>query len=167
MRTSPTTTAVRTVIGLDIGGSKTHGIKLVDGAVVADRLAGSANTQNVSKDAAAHNLANLLRDLHADEAEEVVIGAGGVDTDGDKAALLRLVAPHVQRATVTIVHDTRLILAAAAVDTGIAVIAGTAPQSGASPRTAQRREPEAGATFSETKGVGTGWLVSQCATLSE
>lgn len=125
MSTSSTRTGVRTVIGLDIGGSKTHGIKLVDGAVVEDRVAGSANTQNVSTANAARSLASLLKALRADEAEEVYVGAGGVDTDDDKAALLSLITPHVPEATLTIVHDTRLILAAAGARTGIAVIAGT------------------------------------------
>ena len=125
MKTSSTRAGVSTVIGLDIGGSKTRGIKLVNGAVVEDRIAGSANTQNVSTATAAQNLASLLRALRADEAEEMFIGAGGVDTDDDKAALQRLINPHVQRARVTIVHDTRLILAAAGAHTGIAVIAGT------------------------------------------
>lgn len=125
MRASSAMTGVRTVIGLDIGGSKTHGIKLVDGSVVEDRIAGSANTQNVSTTTASRNLAGLLKALGADEADEVYVGSGGVDTDADKAALRSLITPHIPRVAVTIVHDTRLILAAAGARTGIAVIAGT------------------------------------------
>lgn len=115
----------RAIIGLDIGGSKTRGIRIVGGNVTDDRIAGSANTQNVSTSTAAHNLARLLRDLGADNAEAVYVGAGGVDTPEDQEALRCLISPHAPHAPVTIVHDTRLILAAAGVRTGIAVIAGT------------------------------------------
>lgn len=125
MSTPSTMTGVRTVIGLDIGGSKTHGIKLVEGSVVEDRIAGSANTQNVTPTTASRNLAGLLKALGADEADEVYVGAGGVDTDADKASLCGLITPHIPCVPVTIVHDTRLILAAAGTQTGIAVIAGT------------------------------------------
>lgn len=115
----------RTVIGLDIGGSKTRGIRIVGGRVTDDRSAGSANTQNVSTSTAARNLADLLSDLGAENAEAVYVGAGGIDTPEDQEALRRLITPHAPHAPVTIVHDTRLILAAAEVRTGIAVIAGT------------------------------------------
>jgi glucosamine kinase len=45
------------VIGLDIGGTKTHGIRFVDGIPVADESAGSSNVQNVTREEAAQNLA--------------------------------------------------------------------------------------------------------------
>lgn len=115
----------RTVIGLDIGGSKTHGIRVVGGRVIADRLAGSANVQNVSRQTAAHNLRDLLGSLGAADASAVYVGAGGVDTPEDRDELRQLITPHAPHASVTIVHDTRLILAAAELRTGIAVIAGT------------------------------------------
>ncbi|MFJ6027259.1 N-acetylglucosamine kinase [Pseudarthrobacter sp. NPDC092424] len=117
--------ARRTVIGLDIGGSKTHGIRIVGGSVMADRIAGSANVQNVSRETASRHLGVLLGSLGATDAGRVYVGAGGVDTEEDKDELRRLIAPHAPHAAVTIVHDTRLILAAAQVRTGIAVIAGT------------------------------------------
>ena len=58
-------------------------------------------------------------------ATEVFAGAGGVDTDDDAAALRALIAPFVPGAQVTVVHDTRLLLAAAGATEGVAVIAGT------------------------------------------
>ncbi|MDR6508498.1 BadF/BadG/BcrA/BcrD ATPase family protein [Arthrobacter oryzae] len=115
----------RSLIGLDIGGSKTHGIRIIDGRIVDDRTTGSANVQNVSTQTAAVNLANLLNALGANDTDHVYVGAGGVDTAEDMDELRRLIAPHAPKSTVTIVHDTRLILAAAGVRTGIAVIAGT------------------------------------------
>lgn len=130
------------IIGLDIGGTKTHGIKIVGGAVVEDRLVGSSNTQNVSIDTAALNLSLLLEGLGAVNAARIYVGAGGVDTDSDMAELRRLISPLAPGAGITIVHDTRLILAAAGADTGIAVIAGTG--SAAWGVTADGREARAG-----------------------
>ncbi|MDQ0867254.1 N-acetylglucosamine kinase [Arthrobacter globiformis] len=118
-------TTSETIIGLDIGGTKTHGIKIVGGTVVEDRLAGSSNTQNVSIATAALNLSLLLGGLDAANAAHIYAGAGGMDTDNDKAELRRLISPQAPGTNITIVHDTRLILAAAGADTGIAVIAGT------------------------------------------
>ncbi|ALE06828.1 ATPase [Arthrobacter sp. ERGS1:01] len=113
------------VVGLDIGGSKTRGILWVDGAVVADASAGSANVQNVSPETAAANLAELFAQLGDTRAGVVFAGAGGVDTDDDAAALRDLIAPFVPGARITVVHDTRLLLAAGGASTGVAVISGT------------------------------------------
>lgn len=120
-----TDTRQGTVIGLDIGGTKTRGIRIVDGAIADDRSTGSANVQNVSLEEAAQRLGELLSDLGADDASAIFVGAGGIDTDADAEQLRRLIAPHAPHADVTVVHDTRLILAAGGTDTGIAIISGT------------------------------------------
>lgn len=112
------------VVGLDIGGTKTHGVRWSGGVVVADAQTGSANVQNVTREAAGRNLAELFG-LLGGSVGRVVAGSGGVDTDDDAAALRRLIEPHAPRARVDVVHDTRLILAAGAASTGIGVIAGT------------------------------------------
>lgn len=112
-------------VGLDIGGSKTRGIVWRDGDVVADFSVGSTNVQNVSPETALANMAELFGLLDATNATEVLAGAGGVDTDDDAAALRDLIAGFVPGAQVTVVHDTRLLLAAAGATHGIAVIAGT------------------------------------------
>ena len=115
----------KAIIGLDIGGTKTRGIRIIDGSVEADRSAGSANVQNVTLEEAARRLGGLLSALGASEAGAVVVGAGGIDTDADAEQLRRLIAPHAPHADVTVIHDTRLILAAGGSDTGIAIISGT------------------------------------------
>ncbi|WP_028280913.1 BadF/BadG/BcrA/BcrD ATPase family protein [Arthrobacter sp. H5] len=112
------------VVGLDIGGTKTHGVRWRNGAVVAEAKTGSANVQNVSTDAAARNLADLFTSLGG-RVGIVIAGSGGVDTDDDAAQLRALIAPHAPGASVDVVHDTRLILAAGGASTGIAVIVGT------------------------------------------
>jgi glucosamine kinase len=113
------------IVGLDIGGSKTRGVRIDGGRVTREEVAGSANVQNVDKTTASRNLEGLMATLGGLEADEVYIGAGGIDTDEDAANLRRLISPHAPRANVEIVHDTRFILAAAGQDVGIALIAGT------------------------------------------
>lgn len=113
------------IIGLDIGGTKTHGVRFEDGVPVADESAGSSNVQNVSRDEAAANLAELFARIGGGQVSQVYAGSGGIDTDDDAAALASLIQPHVPGARVTVVHDSRLLLAAGYASTGVAVIAGT------------------------------------------
>ncbi|WP_247826724.1 N-acetylglucosamine kinase [Arthrobacter antioxidans] len=117
------------VVGLDIGGSKTHGALWRGGRLVAEAKAGSANVQNVTPDAAARSLGELFHDLlaHADAGPvaRVIAGSGGVDTAADADRLRALIALHAPHAAIDVVHDTRLILAAGGAHAGIAVIAGT------------------------------------------
>ncbi|WP_105032803.1 N-acetylglucosamine kinase [Arthrobacter ruber] len=121
--------ADRLVVGLDIGGSKTHGALWRNGDLVAEARAGSANVQNVTADEAARSLRELFGELLPDDAARsigrVVAGSGGVDTGADADRLRALIAPHAPGALIEVIHDTRLILAAGGARTGIAVIAGT------------------------------------------
>ncbi|MCC9144966.1 MULTISPECIES: BadF/BadG/BcrA/BcrD ATPase family protein [unclassified Arthrobacter] len=112
-------------IGLDIGGTKTHGIRLHRGVGALEAIAGSANVQNVPVEAARASLAEVFGALGTDGVGRVIAGSGGVDTEQDAAALRALIAEHVPDAVVEVVHDTRLILAAGEAPSGIAVIAGT------------------------------------------
>ena len=113
------------VIGLDIGGTKTHGIRFEDGVAAADESAGSSNVQNVSREEAARNIADLFGRIGGGAVSRVYAGSGGIDTDEDAAALASLIQPHAPGAQVTVVHDSRLLLAAGGASTGVAVIAGT------------------------------------------
>ncbi|MDR6987629.1 N-acetylglucosamine kinase-like BadF-type ATPase [Paenarthrobacter nitroguajacolicus] len=114
-----------TVIGLDIGGTKTRGVRFQDGTPVRDESAGSSNVQNVSREQAAAHLAELFGKIGGGKIDEVYAGAGGIDTDEDAQALADLIAPHAPGARITVVHDSRLLLAAGGSSTGVAVIAGT------------------------------------------
>ena len=131
-----------TIIGLDIGGTKTHGVRFEDGRAVADESAGSSNVQNVSPEDAAVNLAELFAKIGGGSVSQVYAGAGGIDTDDDAAALAALIEPHVPGARITVVHDSRLLLAAGRASTGVAVIAGTG--SAAWGRNAHGEEARAG-----------------------
>lgn len=118
-------TSSGTVVGLDIGGSKTRGIVWTNGVITADASVGSANVQNVSVATAREHMAELFAQLEVPNATVVFAGAGGVDNDDDAAALRDLIAPFVPGAQITVVHDTRLLLAAGGATVGVAVIAGT------------------------------------------
>lgn len=117
------------VLGVDIGGTKTHAIAaLARGGVLAEAVAGSSNVQNVSREQARAAIRDLFERLvlPPDPApSRVVIGSGGVDTPEDAAALRDLFRPHLPEARIDVVHDTRLILAAGGARTGVGVIAGT------------------------------------------
>ncbi|MBG6182207.1 N-acetylglucosamine kinase-like BadF-type ATPase [Arthrobacter sp. CAN_A214] len=113
------------VVGLDIGGSKTHGVLWRDGGKAAEATSGSANVQNVTPVEAAANLLSLFTALGSPAVSRVVAGSGGVDTPDDVERLRALIAPHAPGASIEILHDTRLILAAGRAVEGIAVIAGT------------------------------------------
>ena len=116
---------MRTIIGLDIGGSKTRGVKWHGDTIQADSTAGSANVQNVSSAEASRNLAGLLAELGTEGVEDVYAGSGGIDTADDAARLAERIGRYAPGARVTVVHDTRLLLAAGRTATGVAVIAGT------------------------------------------
>lgn len=113
------------LIGVDIGGTKTHGVRFENGVPVAEAVAGSANVQNVNQEAAKANLADLFTELGYGSVQRVYAGSGGIDTDADAAALEALITPFVPNALITVVHDSRLLLAAGGVGSGVAVIAGT------------------------------------------
>jgi N-acetylglucosamine kinase-like BadF-type ATPase len=116
---------VRTVIGVDIGGSKTHGIRAVDGEPVAEAFAGSANLAAVGTAEAGRQLATLFAQLGTDGVEAVCAGAAGADGTESVTTMVRLIADRVPGAQVSVVHDARLVLAAAGLDAGVALIAGT------------------------------------------
>jgi N-acetylglucosamine kinase-like BadF-type ATPase len=113
------------VIGLDIGGTKTRGVRFEHGQAVGDESVGSSNVQNVSREEAAGHLAELFAVIGGGSVAQVYAGAGGIDTEADAAALAALIAPHVPGARITVVHDSRLLLAAGGASTGVAVIGGT------------------------------------------
>lgn len=116
------------LIGLDIGGTATRAVLFDGGHPVRRARGGSANVQNVTRDAAQAALREVLEPLGAGPATPVVAGAGGVDTPRDAArleALIRSAGGFAPATPVAAVHDTRLLLAAGGHTTGIALIAGT------------------------------------------
>ncbi len=115
------------IVGLDIGGSKTHAVAgdLTGTAPQQEILAGSANISSVGAAEADRQLGSVFDRLGRDGIIAICAGAAGVDTPEQEDRLHALVQAQVPRAAVRIVHDTHLILAAAGVEHGIAVISGT------------------------------------------
>jgi glucosamine kinase len=116
---------VQTVIGVDIGGSKTHGIRAVDGRPVAEAVAGSANLAAVGVAEAGRQLDAVFTQLGTRGVTAVCAGAAGADGTESIAAITRLIADRAPGARVSVVHDARLVLAAEGLDAGAALIAGT------------------------------------------
>lgn len=114
-----------TLVGLDIGGTKTHGVRWMDGKIVAEAKTGSANVQNTSTETAAQSIALMFQALGPGRIDRVVAGAGGIDTAQDAERLRGMIAVHAPEAAIQVVHDSRLILAAGQAASGMAVILGT------------------------------------------
>jgi N-acetylglucosamine kinase-like BadF-type ATPase len=117
------------VVGIDIGGSKTHAVSQVNSRVVAEVLAGSANLASVGIVEAGRQLETIFGQLDratgGTPIRAVCAGAAGVDTVEAELRLRDLITAKVPAASVRIVHDTELILAAAGLEHGVALIAGT------------------------------------------
>ena len=120
------------VLGLHIGGSRTHALR---SDVDADQGRGNAgNLPEITESSA--NLSSVghqgvdavLRRIAAaagDGVEAVCAGAAGADTPASRAVLSALLAEHFPGARISVVHDTRIILAAADLDAGAVLVAGT------------------------------------------
>lgn len=120
-----THTRIGPTIGLDIGGTKTHAVLIERGRIVREAVVGSANTQSVTRAEAESNLREAYAELGSPEVGLVCAGSAGVDTDADERRLIALIRPSMRAERAFVVHDTRLILAAAGLDCGISVIMGT------------------------------------------
>lgn len=114
-----------TVLGLDIGGSKTRGVRAEKGEVVREALAGSANISSVGSSGAAAALDALLERLGRDGVSAVCAGAAGADTPEGEIRLAALLRDRLPGVPVAVVHDAQLILAAAGLHAGVVVISGT------------------------------------------
>lgn len=118
------------VLGLDIGGSKTHALVTRSDVVIADLRGPSANPASVGLAESARRIRTLLAeldqvDVELDQVGSVCAGAAGVDTPEQVARLTSILAESLSYATIRVVHDTELLLAAAGTGSGIALIAGT------------------------------------------
>ncbi len=116
------------VLGIDIGGSKSRAVLVADGQVVADAEASSASLAAAGPEAAERALASLLAQLPAatpGSLDAVCVGSAGVKIPETRQFLHTRLAPLTVTGTVCIVDDAALVLPAAGLDHGIAVIGGT------------------------------------------
>jgi glucosamine kinase len=114
-----------TVIGIDIGGSKTHGVRYSAGAVVREAFAASANIASVGIQEAGLQLRAVATELGRTGVQAICVGAAGVDAPEAERRLHQLVQQYFPAVPVRIVHDTQLVLAAAGLTEGAVLISGT------------------------------------------
>jgi glucosamine kinase len=113
------------VIGIDAGGSKTKGVRVQEGRVVQEALAGSANIPSVGMEEAGRQVDLLLDQLGRGGVVAACIGGAGADTPQGEEVLRRLLQAKLPGARVRAVHDAPLVLAAAGAERGLVLIAGT------------------------------------------
>ena len=136
------------VLGLDIGGSSSRA-RLVAGArILAEAEGAGANVAALSPSVWERRLTEMLALLGPAHPVACCAGAAGAEVPEARARLEQLLKRLYPGASVAVVHDTRLVLAAAGLDSGIALIAGTG--SVAYGRDRRGRESRAG---------GWGWLL--------
>ncbi|NWL31694.1 N-acetylglucosamine kinase [Paenarthrobacter nitroguajacolicus] len=120
------------VLGLHIGGSKTHAVRSDTAHDDTDSQGGSgveiteasANLSSVGHQGADAVLRRIAASVGGG-IEAVCAGAAGADTPASRAVLSALLTEHFPRARIDVVHDTRIVLAAAGLDAGAVVVAGT------------------------------------------
>ena len=116
------------LLGLDIGGTSSRARLWADGGVAADVSGASASLPAAGADGARAALSELLDGLRLDPADPVdaiCAGSAGLSVPGAREFLLEQLAPLARRGTVTIVSDAMLVLPAADLAAGVAVICGT------------------------------------------
>jgi glucosamine kinase len=138
----------RLLLGLDIGGSRTRA-RLVKGATIVAELEGrGANPAALSPAIVERRLAELIGRLGPVRPFACCAGAAGAEVPAARARLEAVLAGLLPGTALEVLHDARLVLAAAGREEGVALIAGTG--SVAYGRDAGGREARAG---------GWGWLL--------
>jgi glucosamine kinase len=116
------------VLGLDIGGTLSRAQLCEDGDVVAEGEAASASVVAVGAASARTALTELLGQLplaHRPRLDAICVGSAGTSVPGTRRFLTRHLAPLTRSGQVIIVKDAMLILPAAGLAAGIALICGT------------------------------------------
>jgi len=116
------------VLGLDIGGTGSRAQLCLDGDLVAESNAASASVVAVGPASASAALANLLAQLPLDQGprlDAICVGSAGASVPGTKEFLTEHLSPLTRSGQVIIVKDAMLILPAAGLGAGIALIGGT------------------------------------------
>jgi len=119
---------VTRVLGLDIGGSQSRAQLCIDGEVVAESQAASASVVAAGAARAEAALAQLLAQLPLDQAQlldALCVGSAADKVPATRQFLTSTLAPLTRSGTVLIVSDAMLVLPAAGLPAGIAVICGT------------------------------------------
>jgi glucosamine kinase len=136
------------VLGIDIGGSSSRARLSAGGKVIAESEGAGANVAVLPAAVVERRVTALLAELGPASPVACCAGAAGAEVRDARVRLEQLLVRLLPNCRVEVVHDTNLVLAAAGMDAGIALIAGTG--SVAYGRDRSGRESRAG---------GWGWLL--------
>jgi glucosamine kinase len=134
-------------MGLDIGGSSSRA-RARDGDRVVDAEGPGANVATLDAGVVDRRLTTLVGKLGDIRPRACCAGAAGAEVAAGRDRLRDVLERLLPDCRLAIVHDARLVLAAAAVDSGIALIAGTGS-------VAYGRAPDG----RESQRGGWGWMV--------
>ena len=115
------------LVGIDVGGTKTHVLATDDGATVLDQVVQTASWRRgglLADEGNVPRLLDLFSALPDPATAALVVGAHGIDSDrqlADFAAALRRARPGPSLA----VNDVELLVPAAGFDAGVAMVVGT------------------------------------------
>ena len=116
------------LLGIDIGGTSSRARLWARGQIAAESQASSASLAAVGLQAATSALAALLSGADVTPeapVDAVCVGSAGLSVPGARQFLHGQVAPLTRSGTVVIVSDAMLVLPAAGLDSGVAVVCGT------------------------------------------
>jgi glucosamine kinase len=115
------------VLGIDVGGTYTRARLVRDDVVVAEATSASASLTAAGRERATRAVGDLLDRLEAAprSLDAICVGTAGSGSFEARAFLEEHLGPLSRDGRVRLVSDVRLVLAAASLDEGIAVVAGT------------------------------------------
>jgi glucosamine kinase len=152
----------RPVLGLDIGGSSSRARLSAGGHIVAEAAGRGANVAVIAPRLVEARVTALIGELGSPQPVACCAGVAGAEVPEGRQRMERLLHDLLPGARVQVVHDTRLILAAAGLETGIVLIAGTG--SVAYGRDSQGRELRVGGWGWMLGDEGSGvWIVREAA----
>jgi N-acetylglucosamine kinase-like BadF-type ATPase len=116
------------LLGIDIGGTRSRARLCTDGQIEAESHGTSASLPAAGPEGAQAALAKLLGELPLDRTrplDAICVGSAGLSVPGTREFLRSQLAPMTYPNALTIVSDIQLVLPAAGLTDGVAVICGT------------------------------------------
>lgn len=142
------TAASRAVLGLDIGGSSSRARLSEGGRILAEAEGPGANVATIGPALVERRISALLARLGPVQPAVCCAGSAGAEVPEARRRMEGLLTRLLPGCRIAVVHDARLVLAAAGLDAGVALISGTGAV--AYGRDHHGREARAG---------GWGWLI--------
>ena len=116
------------LLGIDIGGTGSRARLWAGGRIAAQARGRSASVPAAGPEGAREALTALLADVGIDRArplDAICVGSAGLSVTGAAEFLRDQLTPLTRSGALVIVSDVMLVLPAAGLDTGVAVICGT------------------------------------------